>query len=162
VVNCEIELNNELSKFKENDAYWRTLATSNLQLPAASEELIKANQERTFVSIQGSGSDQSYSDSYDYSSSYSSSYDDGYSNSQPSYNQQSYSNSNSNSNSYSGGGSLGTATALYDFAGEQAEDLPFYAGDFLTITKEDDGSGWLTGELNGRTGIFPSSYVQRN
>jgi len=152
VISSEVDLCNELSKFRENEQYWRTLATSNLQLPAASEELIKANQERTFVSIQGGGDQSAYSESYDYSSSY----DDGYSqsNSYPSQTQ-------SYNNSYSSGG-MGTATALYDFAGEQNEDLPFYAGDLLTITKEDDGSGWLTGELNGRSGIFPSSYVQRN
>ncbi|BGP54198.1 hypothetical protein JCM8202_001332 [Rhodotorula sphaerocarpa] len=55
---------------------------------------------------------------------------------------------------------LGTATALYDFEGTQAEDLPFVTGDTITVTEivSDD---WLKGELRGRTGIFPTAYVQR-
>ncbi|GAA5990521.1 hypothetical protein JCM10908_003111 [Rhodotorula pacifica] len=56
---------------------------------------------------------------------------------------------------------LGTATALYDFEGTQAEDLPFSTGDRITLTEivSDD---WLKGEVNGRSGIFPASYVQRS
>ncbi|KAG0654772.1 hypothetical protein C6P46_001416 [Rhodotorula mucilaginosa] len=56
---------------------------------------------------------------------------------------------------------LGTATALYDFEGAQGEDLPFSTGDIITITEvvSDD---WLRGELHGRSGIFPASYVQRS
>ncbi|KWU41004.1 hypothetical protein RHOSPDRAFT_4278, partial [Rhodotorula sp. JG-1b] len=55
------------------------------------------------------------------------------------------------------------ATALYDFEGAQAEDLPFSTGDIITLTEigssplSDD---WLRGELHGRSGIFPASYVQ--
>ena len=30
---------------------------------------------------------------------------------------------------------LGTATALYDFEGAQAEDLPFSTGDIITLTE---------------------------
>ncbi|POY76115.1 hypothetical protein BMF94_0838 [Rhodotorula taiwanensis] len=56
---------------------------------------------------------------------------------------------------------LGTATALYDFEGTQAEDLPFRTGDVISITEivSDD---WLKGSLHGRTGIFPTAYVQRS
>jgi hypothetical protein len=56
---------------------------------------------------------------------------------------------------------LGTCKALYNFSGEQQTDLSFYAGDVINIVGEDDGSGWLSGELNGYVGIFPASYVQR-
>jgi hypothetical protein len=56
----------------------------------------------------------------------------------------------------------GTCTALYDFSGEQADDLAFYAGSVITIVQPDDGSGWLHGELNGVRGVFPASYVQRD
>ncbi|GAA5876112.1 hypothetical protein JCM1840_002772 [Sporobolomyces johnsonii] len=54
---------------------------------------------------------------------------------------------------------LGTAVALYDFEGAQPEDLPFREGDRITIVEivSDD---WWKGELNGRTGILPVSYVQ--
>lgn len=50
--------------------------------------------------------------------------------------------------------------ALFDFAGEDADDLGFKARDRLVITGELDG--WFLGRLeNGdRTGIFPSNYVR--
>jgi len=135
-------------KLKEQEQFFRTLAASNQHLPPAMEELVTANQERTFVQIQADSQGSGFSADYSYANSFNTSYDD-----------------NSSSGMYGGGGnsaSIGTATALYDFAGEQATDLPFYAGDVITILQDDDGSGWLTGELNGRTGIFPSSYVQWN
>eukprot|EP01118_Nematostelium_gracile_P015370 TRINITY_DN6148_c0_g1_i1.p1 TRINITY_DN6148_c0_g1~~TRINITY_DN6148_c0_g1_i1.p1 ORF type:complete len:362 (-),score=110.18 TRINITY_DN6148_c0_g1_i1:11-1018(-) len=123
------------------------LAESSNNLPTDAEQLASSNQERTFVQIQ---SDEYPSD---------------YNAAPSSYPQDDY---------YGGSGyqaapppprfsaSLAYCTALYDFAGDQPTDLPFYAGDVIQITVEDDGSGWLTGQLNGRTGIFPSSYVQRN
>jgi len=49
---------------------------------------------------------------------------------------------------------------LYDYTGEVDEDLSFSAGDVITITKPDDGSGWIEGELKGQIGIFPASYVE--
>jgi gas vesicle protein len=143
-INGQIELNSETSRFKEYDSQWRTLASSNSNLPQELEHLITAKQERTFVQIQSG--ETSYADSY------SSTYDTYDSNSNYTLDY-----SANTSSSY-----IGTATALYDFAGEQPEDLPFYAGDIINITQEDDGSGWLTGELNGISGIFPASYVERN
>ena len=59
----------------------------------------------------------------------------------------------SNYGGYSGS-SLGTATALYDYSGQTSDDLSFYAGDVITVTAEDDGNGWLTGQLNGLSGQF--------
>jgi hypothetical protein len=149
MVSAQIDVMNEEMKLRENEGVWKGTA-GNFSLPADLEELVKVKPtERTLVQIQGEGS----YDSYDYSSQFATSYDTGgygSSASLPTY-------------SYGGGGaSLGTATALYDYAGEQEGDLPFYAGDVINITQEDDGSGWLTGELNGVSGIFPSSYVQRN
>ncbi|GAA6008228.1 uncharacterized protein JCM10292_004098 [Rhodotorula paludigena] len=54
---------------------------------------------------------------------------------------------------------VGSAVALYDFEGAQAEDLPFHEGDQITVLEvvSDD---WLKGELRGRTGIFPRAYVE--
>ncbi|ORY90808.1 SH3 domain-containing protein [Leucosporidium creatinivorum] len=55
---------------------------------------------------------------------------------------------------------LGTATALYAFEGQDsAEDLSFNEGDQILVL-EHVSEDWMKGELNGRTGIFPSSYVQ--
>lgn len=132
-------MHNEGMQFVSQQGYFQALASSNQNLPGDIEELIK-EKERTLVAIQAdpSGGYGGYED-YGYGGS---SYDD--------------------LGAYGGGGYLGTVTALYDYAGEQAEDLPFYAGDVIQLTKDDDGSGWLEGELNGRVGIFPASYVQYN
>ncbi|GAA6055436.1 hypothetical protein JCM3770_006993 [Rhodotorula araucariae] len=55
--------------------------------------------------------------------------------------------------------SIGTAVALYAFEGAEATDLPFAEGERISVLEivSDD---WMKGELNGRTGIFPSAYVQ--
>lgn len=52
-------------------------------------------------------------------------------------------------------------TALYDFAGEQATDLPFKKGDIITVVKKTDSrNDWWTGKVNGREGSFPANYTQ--
>jgi len=50
--------------------------------------------------------------------------------------------------------------ALYDFDGQDSDDLSFRVGDILIITGELDG--WFLGKtLDGsKTGIFPSNYVK--
>nr|XP_032831167.1 SH3 domain-containing protein 19-like isoform X1 [Petromyzon marinus] len=48
--------------------------------------------------------------------------------------------------------------ALYDFFGEDVEELSFKTGDVLTILGA-EGLEWLKGELNGKVGIFPKNYV---
>jgi len=151
VISTTIEMYSEGMRLKDIEPSVRVVASSMQQLPSDAEALI-SSQERTFVSIQSEGSS--------YSSSYSSSYD-------TPYDDSSYDSSHSLSSSHGavpkgGNTSLGTATALYDYCGQSPEDLSFYAGDIVTVTAEDDGNGWLTGELNGLTGIFPTSYVQRN
>eukprot|EP00026_Physarum_polycephalum_P002069 Phypoly_transcript_02073.p1 GENE.Phypoly_transcript_02073~~Phypoly_transcript_02073.p1 ORF type:complete len:391 (+),score=73.31 Phypoly_transcript_02073:1675-2847(+) len=49
--------------------------------------------------------------------------------------------------------------ALYDYVGADANELDFFAGDTITVISE-DASGWWTGEVDGRQGLFPSNYVQ--
>jgi len=155
VITSEIHMHQDGMKFQEQEQQWKMLASSQ-QLPSSMEELIttKNTNERTFVQLQQEGG--GYQNDYTYDA-----YEDSY-----------------DSQAYSKGGSIGTlgypappppavygvatCVALYDFAGEQAEDLSFYARDIITILKEDDGSGWLTGELNGAQGIFPASYIQRH
>lgn len=105
------------------------------------EQLIQSQPERTFVAIQSdesgtnSSCDKEYSNcllgggNYDYN--YSSTYDDSAYNTGGSYGgyDQSYNQSYDSydqSGYYGGGGGLGTATALYDFAGEQVQCLHMY------------------------------------
>ncbi|KAJ2742543.1 hypothetical protein GGI20_004406 [Coemansia sp. BCRC 34301] len=53
------------------------------------------------------------------------------------------------------------AVALYDFAGDQAGDLPFNKGDLITVTEKTDSSNdWWKGICKGKTGTFPSNYVR--
>lgn len=52
-----------------------------------------------------------------------------------------------------------TAIALYDYNSGVGDDLIFKAGDVITI-KEEVGNEWLRGELHGRTGLVPITYVK--
>lgn len=49
--------------------------------------------------------------------------------------------------------------ALYDFLGENEDELSFKAGDVITELEPIDDD-WMSGELMGRSGIFPKNYVQ--
>ncbi|XP_076788717.1 SH3 domain-containing protein 19 isoform X2 [Arvicanthis niloticus] len=49
--------------------------------------------------------------------------------------------------------------ALYDFLGENEDELSFKAGDVITELEPVDDD-WMRGELMGRAGIFPKNYVQ--
>ncbi|XP_062963685.1 SH3 domain-containing protein 19 isoform X2 [Cynocephalus volans] len=51
------------------------------------------------------------------------------------------------------------AKALYDFHGEDEDELSFKAGDIITELESVDDD-WMSGELMGRSGIFPKNYVQ--
>ena len=53
------------------------------------------------------------------------------------------------------------AVALFTFDADQPGDLGFKKGDIITVTKKTEkAEDWWTGTLNGKTGIFPSNYVQ--
>ncbi|XP_058522752.1 SH3 domain-containing protein 19 isoform X5 [Ochotona princeps] len=49
--------------------------------------------------------------------------------------------------------------ALYDFHGENEDELSFKAGDIITELESVD-EDWMSGELMGKSGIFPKIYVQ--
>ena len=51
------------------------------------------------------------------------------------------------------------ARALYDFVAESRRELSFQKGNVLSVTGEVDDN-WLRGEIDGRSGIFPRSYVE--
>lgn len=49
--------------------------------------------------------------------------------------------------------------ALWDFDGSGSSGLSFKAGDILTVTSKDMGD-WWDAELDGQTGIIPSTFVE--
>jgi len=53
-----------------------------------------------------------------------------------------------------------TAKALYDYDAENPDDLSFKEGDTLIVLDQSDPSGWWEGELNGKSGFFPSNFVE--
>ncbi|NWH30818.1 SH319 protein, partial [Chloropsis hardwickii] len=58
-----------------------------------------------------------------------------------------------------GGGKKGRAKALYDFHGENEDELSFKAGDMITELESVD-EDWMSGEILGKSGIFPKNFVQ--
>eukprot|EP01087_Luapelamoeba_hula_P015444 TRINITY_DN4616_c0_g2_i1.p1 TRINITY_DN4616_c0_g2~~TRINITY_DN4616_c0_g2_i1.p1 ORF type:complete len:1073 (-),score=141.62 TRINITY_DN4616_c0_g2_i1:33-3251(-) len=48
---------------------------------------------------------------------------------------------------------------LYDYSTKRDYELTIRRGDFLVV-HERDASGWWTGEINGKYGLFPGAYVQ--
>ncbi|XP_041930665.1 sorbin and SH3 domain-containing protein 2 isoform X4 [Alosa sapidissima] len=52
------------------------------------------------------------------------------------------------------------ARAIYDFKAQTAKELTFRKGDTVYITRQVDRN-WYEGELHGRTGIFPITYVEK-
>uniref|UniRef100_A0A8C4WIV7 SH3 domain containing 19 n=1 Tax=Gopherus evgoodei TaxID=1825980 RepID=A0A8C4WIV7_9SAUR len=53
----------------------------------------------------------------------------------------------------------GKAKALYDFQGENEDELSFKAGDMITELEPVD-EDWMSGEVQGKSGIFPKNFVQ--
>jgi hypothetical protein len=47
---------------------------------------------------------------------------------------------------------------LYDYDAQGDDELTLTKGDLVVVLQEDDGSGWTEGEINGLTGLFPTSY----
>jgi len=52
------------------------------------------------------------------------------------------------------------AKALYDYDAENPDDLSFKEGDTIVVLDQSDPSGWWEGEINGKTGFFPSNFVE--
>ncbi|KAI4805730.1 hypothetical protein KUCAC02_010329 [Chaenocephalus aceratus] len=55
--------------------------------------------------------------------------------------------------------SIGKCKALYDFTPEQDDELTLKEGDLLDICGKEE-NGWWFGKLDGKTGHFPSTYVE--
>ncbi|NWY44937.1 MYO1F protein, partial [Sylvia atricapilla] len=50
--------------------------------------------------------------------------------------------------------------ALYQYMGQDVDELSFNVGDVIDILME-DASGWWKGRLHGKEGLFPGNYVQK-
>ena len=57
------------------------------------------------------------------------------------------------------GGGGNQCKAIYPYTGSQDDELSFEAGDVINIVNQDKDD-WWSGELNGKTGVFPANYVE--
>lgn len=77
----------------------------------------------------------------------------------PTYGTTSASGSNSSASGSSSTQKDPKCRALYDFDAENAEELDFKEGNMIKLIAKLD-ENWLQGELNGKQGRFPVSYVE--
>jgi hypothetical protein len=49
--------------------------------------------------------------------------------------------------------------AIYDYEGQQSDELTILPGDTIYVTEKID-TDWWQGNLNGTIGIFPANYVE--
>ncbi|CAF0924055.1 unnamed protein product [Adineta ricciae] len=52
-------------------------------------------------------------------------------------------------------------TTLYPFKAQNTDELSFAKGDVIIITQAPTDGGWWEGTLDGKTGWFPSNYVEQ-
>lgn len=57
---------------------------------------------------------------------------------------------------------FGTYRAIYEFTARNNDEITFVPGDIVMVPFEQNAEpGWLAGEINGHTGWFPESYVEK-
>ena len=50
-------------------------------------------------------------------------------------------------------------TAVYTYTAQYEDELSFEAGETVIVVNKDEAD-WWKGECNGKTGVFPSNYVE--
>ncbi|TKS74324.1 Unconventional myosin-If [Collichthys lucidus] len=50
--------------------------------------------------------------------------------------------------------------AIYQYTGQDTDEISFDVNDIIDLVKEDP-SGWWTGRIRGREGLFPGNYVEK-
>uniref|UniRef100_H3C4M7 Vav guanine nucleotide exchange factor 3 n=1 Tax=Tetraodon nigroviridis TaxID=99883 RepID=H3C4M7_TETNG len=55
---------------------------------------------------------------------------------------------------------IGVAIARYDFSSRDTRELSLQEGDVVKIYTKSGANGWWRGEVHGRVGWFPSTYVE--
>ncbi|KAJ8278563.1 hypothetical protein GJAV_G00088940 [Gymnothorax javanicus] len=50
--------------------------------------------------------------------------------------------------------------ALYQYTGQDVDEISFDVNDVIDLLNEDP-SGWWTGRINGKEGLFPGNYVEK-
>ncbi|KAM9384735.1 unconventional myosin-If isoform 1-T2 [Pholidichthys leucotaenia] len=50
--------------------------------------------------------------------------------------------------------------ALYQYVGQDTDEISFEVNDVFDLIKE-DSSGWWTGRIRGKEGLFPGNYVEK-
>jgi len=51
--------------------------------------------------------------------------------------------------------------AKYNYRATREDELDIIQGDIITIVQEEDEDGWAYGEIEGKTGYFPYSFVKK-
>lgn len=50
---------------------------------------------------------------------------------------------------------------LYDYKSQDEDEISIYRGEVIEVLREPDSLNWSIGRKNGKSGLFPASYIQK-